>query len=86
MVIVEAKKNDIEEGIPQCAAQMVAAGLFNERHKEPLSAVYGCVTTGEAWQFLRLRGKELQVDADRYYIIDVAAILGVLVAVLKGLA
>src|SRR5438105_6528267 len=58
MVIVEAKKNDIEEGLPQCAAQMVAARLFNEQHKEHLPAIYGCVTTGEIWQFLRLRGQE----------------------------
>ena len=84
MVVVEAKKNDIEEGLPQCAAQMVAARLFNEQHKEPVATVYGCVTTGEAWQFLRLRGQDLVVDADRYYITEVGAILGILVSVMKG--
>src|SRR5882724_941336 len=30
MIVVEAKKNDIEEALVQCAAQMVAARLFNE--------------------------------------------------------
>ena len=84
LVIVEAKKNDIEEGLAQCAAQMVAARLFNERHKELLSEMYGCVTTGEAWQFLRLREQELLVDADRYYLTDVSAVLGILVAVMTG--
>lgn len=84
MVIVEAKKNDIEEGLAQCAAQMVAARLFNEQHKEPVAAMYGCVTTGEAWQFLRLRGQELVVDADRYYITAVSAVLGILVTVMKS--
>jgi hypothetical protein len=84
MVVVEAKKNDIEEGLAQCAAQMVGARLFKEHHKEPVPAVYGCVTTGEAWQFLRLRGQELLVDADRHYITDVGTILGILVAVMKG--
>ncbi|HKI33991.1 MAG TPA: hypothetical protein VKA46_19215 [Gemmataceae bacterium] len=84
MVIVEAKKNDIEEGLPQCAAQMVAARLFNEHHKEPMTAVYGCVTTGEVWQFLRLQGQELLVDANRYYITAVSSVLGILVAVMKG--
>jgi hypothetical protein len=84
LVIVEAKKNDIEEGLPQCAAQMVAVRLFNEQHKEAISEVNGCVTTGEAWQFMRLRDKSLLVDADRYYISEVSAVLGILVAIMKG--
>ncbi len=29
LVLVEAKKNDVEEGIGQCAAEMVAAQIFN---------------------------------------------------------
>ncbi len=86
LVIVEAKKNDIEEGLAECAAQMVAARLFNEHHKEVVPAVYGCVTTGEAWQFLRLRNQELVVDEDRYYITEISAILGILVTVMKGQA
>jgi hypothetical protein len=84
LVVVEAKKNDIEEGLAQCAAQMVAARLYNERHKEAVSEMFGCVTTGEAWQFLRLREQELVVDADRYYLTDVSAVLGILVAVMRG--
>ena len=84
LVVVEAKKNDIEDGLAQCAAQMVAARKFNEQHQEPVTAIYGCVTTGEAWQFLRLAGQELVVDADRYYITEVSAVLGILVAVMKG--
>ncbi len=84
MVVVEAKKNDIEEGLAQCAAQMVAARLFNERHHENLPEVFGCVTTGETWQFMRLRNGELLVDAERYYISDVSAVLGVLVTVMHG--
>lgn len=84
VVIVEAKKNDIEEGLAQCAAQMIAARIFNERHKETLPEMFGCVTTGEAWQFLRLAGQQLVVDADRYYLSDVSAVLGILVAVTRG--
>jgi hypothetical protein len=82
LVVVEAKKNDIEEGLAQCAAQMVAARVFNERHQESLPSIYGCVTTGEAWQFMRLRAQELAVDADRYYISDVGAVLGILTTVM----
>jgi hypothetical protein len=84
IVIVEAKKNDIEEGLAQCAAQMVAARLFNEHHDEQLPAIWGCVTTGEAWQFLCLRGQALVVDANRYYITEVGTVLGILVSVMNG--
>lgn len=84
LVVVEAKKNDIEDGLAQCAAQMIAARLFNQQHKEEISEIFGCVTTGEAWQFMKLHSRELVVDADRYYISDVGAILGILVAVMKG--
>jgi hypothetical protein len=83
LIVVEAKKNDIEEGLGQCAAQMIAARFFNERHKEELDQIYGCVTTGEAWQFLRLRQRELLVDSDRYYISQISSILGILMTLLR---
>jgi hypothetical protein len=36
------------------------------------------VTIGETWQFLRLNGTTLAVDADRYYISELEKILGAL--------
>ena len=33
---------------------MIAARRFDLRHGRPVERVYGCVTTGEVWQFLRL--------------------------------
>ena len=48
LTVVEAKKNDIEGGLGQCVAQMVAARLFNERAGDTTTRVFGCVTTGEA--------------------------------------
>lgn len=59
MTIVEAKKNDVELGLGQCIAQMVAAKIFNERRGLILPSIYGCVTTGELWQFLRLDDKTI---------------------------
>jgi hypothetical protein len=78
LTIVEAKRNEVESGVWQCIAQMVGARLFNERSGVPVAAVYGCVTNGEAWQFLRLAGSVAGIDRRRYYIDNVAAILGVL--------
>ena len=80
LVVVEAKKNDIEEGIGQCAAQMIGVRLFNEQDQHPVRFVHGCVTTGETWQFLRLDGQSLLVDAERYYIREVGKILGIIVS------
>jgi hypothetical protein len=74
VTIVEARKNDIEAGLGQCIAQMVAAQLFNERAGSR-GVVYGCVTTGEDWQFLRLDGQTVLIDTKRRYINDVGSIL-----------
>ena len=74
VTIVEAKKNDIEARLGQCIAQMVAAQVFNERAGQS-GVVFGCVTTGEDWQFLRLNEIVVLIDTTRHYINDVGAIL-----------
>ena len=80
--VVEAKKNDVEAGLGQCVAQMVAARAFNDAGSRPGGPVYGCVTTGEAWQFLRLAGTAVELDARRFYLDNVAGVLGALLAVI----
>src|SRR5262249_56145391 len=66
--VVEAKKNDIEGGLGQCIAQMVAADRFNRSAGRANLPVFGCVTTGEAWQFARLAGPESLLQRRRSYI------------------
>ncbi len=80
VAVVEAKKNDVEAGLGQCIAQMVAARVFNEAGGRTGAPLYGCVTTGEAWQFLRLVGDSAELDARRYYLDNVAGVLGALLA------
>ncbi|MEG4303342.1 hypothetical protein [Microcoleus sp. D3_18a_C4] len=74
----ETKSGEIESCLPQCAAQMVAAQLFNEREHNSIPAVYGCVTTGVVWRFLKLEGNNLIIDVDVYCLDNVPMILGVL--------
>ena len=74
-VLVEAKRQDIEEGLGQCAAQMIAARIFNEREGQPNLRIGGCVTTGEAWQFLSLEKNALTLDSQRHYINEVDKLL-----------
>lgn len=78
IMLVEAKKNAIEEGLGQCAAEMVAAQRLNREQNSNQPSVYGCVTTGELWQFLELRDKNLLIDPTKIYIEHIDRILGVL--------
>ena len=78
VTIVEAKKNDIEVGLGQCVAQMIAARLFNREAGLESTPVYGCVTTGEVWQFLQLVDDVALIDDERRYLDNVGAILAVI--------
>jgi hypothetical protein len=86
MTVVEAKKNDIEAGLGQCVAQMVAAHRFNDAAGRTAAPIYGCVTTGETWQFLRLADRTTLLDRPRYYLTNVPGILGVLLAIYQDAA
>jgi len=81
VTVVEADEN-LRQGIPQCAAEMFAAQLFNERRGAVGGTVYGAVTTGNVWRFLRLRGAMVTVDLREYYLDAVERILGVLALML----
>ena len=85
LLVLEAKKNYIEEGLGQCAAQMLGALIYNEKDHQPLPYLYGCVTTGEAWQFLKLEGDQLTIHPERFLLEDVGKILWLLVECLQDL-
>ena len=84
MVIVEAKKNDVEGGTGQCIAEMEAARQFNEESGRTAVPVFGCVTTGETWQFLRLADGVALLDRRRYYLDNVSGILGMIQAIYQA--
>lgn len=81
VALVAAKNQDIEAGLGQCIAEMVGARKINRDAGLPGDPLYGCVTTGEVWQFLRLVGPVAHYDTNRYYIPNVADILAILVAI-----
>ncbi len=81
VMIVEAKRNAVEEGLGQCAAEMIAARRLNQEDEQPYTTVYGCVTTGELWQFLQLdEDRNLLIDPAKVYIEHIDRILGILSA------
>jgi len=79
VMIVEAKNENIKGGLGQCIAEMIAAQIFNERESTAIEHIYGAVTTGEIWKFLKLTGAVVSIDLSDYYIVrDVHKILGIL--------
>jgi hypothetical protein len=82
VAIVEAKNENIRAGVPQCVAEMLAARIFNEGRGRPTRVVYGAVTSGSDWRFLRLRDATVEIDTAEYYASDVERIVGVLVHML----
>lgn len=83
MAVVEAKKEDLVAALGQCVAEMVAIRLFNEREGTPTAAVFGCVTSGSVWRFLKLKGSTVCIDQPEYYLRDAARILGILVSIAR---
>jgi hypothetical protein len=94
IIIIEAKKGDMNAGLGQpatqgseeiseqsvavCAAEMVAAQRFNNEAGETIENIYGAVTTGTQWQFLKLTGHELNIDMTEYALTPIERILGIL--------
>lgn len=83
-MLVEAKNENIVGGIPQCLAEMVAARRSNDRAGTTVGPVYGVVTTGVHWRFLKLDGERAWVDAVEYPIQSPRKIFGILTAVALG--
>ncbi len=84
VAVVEAKEEDLIAGLGQCAAEMVAIRVFNEREGSTIPAVHGCVTSGNLWRFLKLEGQTLTIDRPEYYLQDLAKVLGILVHLIRG--
>ncbi len=79
VTVVEAKNEYIAGGLGQCIAEMYASDIFNEREGSRLPAIYGAVTTGNTWKFLKYADKTAYIDLKEYYIVNVNKIVGVLI-------
>jgi hypothetical protein len=84
VTLVEAKNESIKSGLGQCIAEMVAAQLFNQRNGEAIACIYGAVTTGTDWKFLKLTDKTIWIDKRDYFINEVSQILGILTMPFKA--
>jgi hypothetical protein len=74
MFIFEAKKEDINGGLGQCVAAMIAGQLFNQAQGSEKERIYGSVTTGTNWKFLFIEDTTVYRDSVK----KVDKILGIL--------
>jgi hypothetical protein len=88
ILITEAKNENIKAGLGQCIAGMIAAQQFNQHEGQamvsdqvlPIETIYGAVTTGEIWKFLKLFDTTVSIDLTDYYISpNLNKILGILI-------
>lgn len=73
LIIIEAKNESIVSGLGQCLATMVAAQIFNQSEE-----VFGAVTTGDRWKFLRLANKVASIAPVEYSLDSLGKILSLL--------
>lgn len=83
VTLVEAKNENIKGGLGQCIAEMVAAQRFNQQQEQPIDAIYGVVTTGTVWKFIKLLNQTAFIDLSDYYIKEIDKILGILATPLR---
>jgi hypothetical protein len=73
--IVEAKRDDFEQGLAQCLPEMQACQWINRNSGHSIDT-YGIVTNAEGWKFYLLTKKGEVYESFAYSLHDEAAILG----------
>lgn len=82
ILLVEAKKNDFEQGWGQCLAELVAAQKINDDTAFP---VYGIVTDGTLWQFGRLIGDTFTQNRTDFALANLPTLFGAVDSVFKAI-
>ena len=82
VVLVEAKKNDFEQGWGQCLAELVAAQRINDDSDFP---VYGIVTDGKLWEFGQLVGDTFIQNRTNFTIDNLPILFGAMNSVFKAI-
>ena len=72
------KHDNLVQVVPQIAAQALGAQLFNQQKGQPAKALYGCLTFGRSWLFVKLNSNQLLVDTEIYSLSNLPQLLGVL--------
>jgi hypothetical protein len=82
IMLVEAKKNDFEQGWGQCLAELVAAQKINDDTSFP---IHGIVTDGIMWQFGRLVGDTFTRNRTNFSLDNIPILFGAMDSVFKAI-
>jgi hypothetical protein len=75
LCVVEAKRDDFEQGLAQCLVEMQACQWQNQQDGHHIE-VYGIVTNGDSWRFYRLDKAALIYETATYAVGDMEQLLG----------
>ena len=81
IMLVEAKKNDFEQGWGQCLAELVAAQKINEDVEHP---VYGIVSDGTWWQIGHLVNETFTQNRTSFSVDNLPVLFGAIDSVFKA--
>ena len=81
IMLVEAKKNDFEQGWGQCLAELVAAQKINEDMEHP---VYGIVSDGTLWQIGCLVNETFTQNRTSFSVDNLPVLFGAIDSVFKA--
>ncbi len=85
IVIIEAKKGDLDRGFNQLVAELIAIDKYDS--DESSNFLYGAITIGEVWRFAMLKRKEKNIIRDVHtfrFPEDIKDILAMLTGVLQN--
>ena len=77
LCVVEAKKDDFEQGLAQCLVEMKAC-QWNNAQIGPKADAYGVVTNGEGWKFYKLALSGKVFESSVFSLGAIAQLLGCL--------
>ncbi len=82
--IVEAKTDNLRSGLGQCISSMVAAKILNDKKNSSNKPIFGVVTSGALWKFLKLVGTTVSIDNSEYHIDDLGKLFAVLGSIVSS--
>ncbi len=75
--VTEAKIGLLQKAWAQAIAQMLGVAILNQKNGQLLTTIYGAVTDGNSWQFLKFENQIVFVDTHTYSLTQLPLLLGI---------
>ncbi len=77
LCVVEAKRDDFEQGLTQCLAEMLAC-QWNNQKSGLATDIFGIVSNGQGWKFYWLKQTGEVYETGEYAMTSLSVLLGIL--------